>query len=390
MKTLKAFAIITVLFLASCGKEATELSELKQQKETNDKEIQRLEGEIKNLVALNDSIQVKIDKLDSTKKEVPPVKVVAQKIVVKDYESYFSVHGVVESGNNVLVIPEVSGVINAIYVQEGAMVKRGDRIARIDTKILENNLAELKTRSELAEELFKKQEALRKQNVGSEVDYLQAKNNYDALQSSMQTIRAQIQKAYVTAPINGKIDKVFPKKGEMSAPGSPLVRIVNTNSGFYIEADVSEAYFRNINEKDSIQIAFSSLNETYSSAVSYRGNFINPGNRTFKIRANLPKGEVFAPNLLGVITFRELFKKDAIVVPQKAIQTDKNNNYYVYAVASKEKGLGVARKYVSIVDINSSNEVLVESKALKPGDQIVTGATWDKLTSTDVVITLQK
>jgi membrane fusion protein (multidrug efflux system) len=71
----------------------------------------------------------------------------------------------------------------------------------------------------LANTVFEKQEALWKQQIGTEIQYLQAKNNKESLERRMSTINAQIGQSTVTAPIAGVVDQVNVKVGQSAAPG---------------------------------------------------------------------------------------------------------------------------------------------------------------------------
>lgn len=378
---LSKYILFSAAFLAfACGETTEENQDLieKKQKLLDAKQ------------SLNDSL-VKINnmlaELDTIKIDTVPVEVM--KLKKGPFSSYVEVYGKVESGNNVLVNPESMGQILKIYVKEGQYVKKGQLIAKIDDSILRNNLQELQTRLELAEDLYQRQGKLREQNVGSEVQYIQAKNNVESIERSIETLKAQISKTTITSPINGKVDEIFPKEGEMAATGSPLARIVNTKEGFYIEADVSEKFFTKVKEGDKVTIDFSTSNQQVSGEITYVASYINPANRTFKIRASLPKGEgIYAPNMLAIIKLREVYYPKTVAVPLKSVGSDKYGHYIYLAKKMKNEDGGsfyrAVQKHISLGEFYDNNAVVKDS--IKEGSILVTSAIWSKLGAEDNMI----
>lgn len=280
-------------------------------------EISALQTELKELESKDTTVK---------KTNYPMVK--TQEINKQDFKSFIEVHGVVNTNENINVVAEATGVIRSIKVKDGQYVKKGTLLAVLDTDILNKNIDELETQLNLASELFDKQEALRKQDIGTEVQFLEAKNRKESLERSIESLKAQQRKAYITAPISGEIDKVFPNVGEMAGPSQPMFRIVNL-SKVYLEAEISEAYLGKIEKNKSVEIMFPSLGKDWvEGTVTYVGNYINPGNRTFTIHVSPKKSsKSYLPNLLGVVKLKEFEIKDALVVPDKVIQDDGNSSY---------------------------------------------------------------
>ena len=87
---------------------------------------------------------------------------------------------------------------------------------------------QMKIQAELAKTTFERQERLWKQKVGSEMQFLQAKTNYEAQEKAVKQIEEQIAKTVITAPFSGVIDEIITKQGNMVSPGmSQLFRVVN-------------------------------------------------------------------------------------------------------------------------------------------------------------------
>lgn len=319
-------------------------------------------------------IQVELQELeaqDTTVKKTNYPMVNTQEITKQDFKSFIEVHGVVNTDENITVVAEATGVIKAIKVKEGQYVKKGTLLAILDTDILNKNIEEIETQLELASDLFEKQEALRKQDIGTEVQYLEAKNRKQSLERSIESIKAQQRKAYITAPISGEVDNIFPNVGEMAGPSQPMFRIVNL-SKVYLEAEISEAYLGKIQKNKSVEIMFPSIGKEWvEGTVTYVGNYINPGNRTFSIRVSPKKSSKnFLPNLLGIVKLQEFELKDAIVVPDKVIQDDGNSSY-VFTVDTNN----IVHKKNIKTGPSYKGSVLVEEGLTAGEDLVIKGQT---------------
>ncbi len=320
-----------------------------------------------------------IEKKKVVEKKEKPQAVTSIKVKKQDFVKTVEVHGFVESGNNITVVPEINGIIRSINVREGQAVTRGTVLARLDTEILYKNKEELKTQLELAEEIFKKQKSLYDSKVGSEVQYLQAKTNKESLEQRIRTIDSQIGKAIVRAPISGRVDKIFPKQGEMASVQMPLARIINTNSGAYVECDVSEAYYRKVQKGDSVQITFPTFgDEKLKTVISYKSNFIDNSNRTFKIQANLDtKNKDYPANLFAIVELILEKKEGQVIVPTDIVQRSGNVSF-VYKVGGKN-GSRAIKQPVKLA-LSYDNQSVI-SEGLNEGDEVITKAVWSKLIS---------
>ena len=134
-----------------------------------------------------------------------------------------------QSDDYVNATSEVAGRILNLNVQEGQFVSKGQIIAKLDLEQVNKQIAELETSLDLANDVYDRQKRLWDQNIGSEMQYLQAKNNKERLEKSLETIKFQLTKGSVYAPISGTVEKVIVKSGEVTAPGAPIIQILNTN-----------------------------------------------------------------------------------------------------------------------------------------------------------------
>ncbi|MCK5206586.1 MAG: efflux RND transporter periplasmic adaptor subunit [Cyclobacteriaceae bacterium] len=294
---------------------------------------------------------------DFAKKNRKATLITTTDVEKKTFEHYVEVSGAVKSRKNVLISAENMGNINRILVKEGNEVKRGQLLLSLDIELYQRSLDQLETEYALAKTMFEKQSNLWGQNIGTEVQYLEAKNRKESLENQIANIKTQISKSQIRAPFAGTIENVLVREGEMAQMGSPLVRIVN-HRDMYIKADLSESHIGKFKKGDEVVIHFPSINQTIQSRISSVGQIIDIMNRTFSIEALLPLTKfTIKPNLLAIVKLRDIEINGAVVIPAKLIQKD-NKGDFVF-IAKKDSNELIARKIQIDRGITYKNNTMI-------------------------------
>ncbi|MDO6675411.1 efflux RND transporter periplasmic adaptor subunit [Tenacibaculum sp. 1_MG-2023] len=369
-KIYSLFAI--TLLLASCGgkKEqsiqdviaSNDLTKIREKKASLDTQMQTLSDEIK---ILND----KISELDTNKK-VPLITVLSAK--KEAFNHYLELQGAVQTKQNVLIYPEMPGLLTRIYVKEGQYVKKGQTLAKIDDGGLANQLAQIEAQAALAETTYKRQKRLWDQKIGSEIQFLQAKTNYEAQTSAVSQLRRQLAKSVITAPFSGVIDDVIKEQGTVVAPGmgSEIFRIVNLKN-MYIETDVPESYITSIKKGKNVEVEFPVLGEKLTSKIRQAGNFINPANRTFKVEVEVPnKDGSIKPNLTAKLKINDYSNEKAILIPQSIISENAKGEQYVYVVENIKDQVGTAKQII-ITTGKTQGDIIEVLSGIENGTKII-------------------
>lgn len=290
----------------------------------------------------------KIAELDST---TSYTSVTVHEVAQSDFEHYFQVYGSVEADHNVTLYAESAGMVQNVRVSEGQKVSKGQALLQLDADIIRNNIQEVQTSLELAKTLYEKQERLWNQNIGSQVQYLEAKNRYESLKVNLATLQTQLELSNLTAPFSGVVDEIFLKRGEYAAPGMPLIRLVNMTQG-YVTADVPESYVNRVNTGDDVTLTFRSIGDTVKAEIIQVGQFINPDNRTFRVKVGIEDANgLYKPNMMASVRIRDYKQDSAVVIPSHLIQQDQNGDSYVYVVnhdGSTEGQGEIARQMVQL------------------------------------------
>ena len=360
MKNIYLLIIITV-FLNSCSnKKEPSLEEVLA---TNDVELLKsrkseIDAKLEELTLDLNQLNNKLSVLNKDRNTplITTIRTSEQK-----FNHFIELQGNVKTKQNVLVYPEMPGILNKVYVKEGQKVKKDQILATIDDGGLSQQLLLLKSNEQLAKTTFERQKRLWDQQIGSEIQYLQAKTSYDSQKNATRQLKKQLDKFTIRAPFSGIIDDVFKEKGTVVAPGpgAELFRIINL-SNMYIETDVPESYISSIKKNKMVEVNFPILGRSYDSSIRQVGNFINPSNRTFRIEVGIPNldGEI-KPNLTAKLRLNDYSNSNAILIPQSIISENAKGQQFIYVVKdNKEKNQVYAERLV--IETGKTNGDFIE------------------------------
>ena len=363
MKPYYIIALIATL-LTACGGEKK--SDLVSKKE----ELTKLKTEQADLNTKIRTLEGEVVKLDPKKKEEARVKdVVVSLLGASTFKRYVELQGTIDAKNNVQVTPKgMGGNVTAVYVVEGSSVRAGQVLARIDDQILRTSVDEIKTQLELANTVFEKQSNLWKQQIGTEIQYLQAKSNKESIERRLATINSQLSQSNVTAPISGVVDKVFAKVGSTAGPGVPMFQVVNL-SRLKVKANVADTYAGSVRKGDEVIVRFPDLNRELRTRINFVSTTVDPMSRTFIIEAPLPTDNSLKPNMLAQIKINDVTKSNALVINQNLIQNTELGQLVYVAVNEGGKKVAKSRKVTTGQSYGGQIEI---TTGLKSGDQLVT------------------
>ena len=332
MKTVKLLSVLTLAILVGCGDEVNELSRKKE----NLKELKQQMGDLKSQIS---SLEKEIALSDTLVEG--GVVVHTQVVEGSTFSHYISQPGIVSSKENILVSVEMGGMVVNRLVEEGRWINKGDAIIQLDASILSNQVEDLRQSTELAQTTYERQDNLWKQGIGSEMQYLQAKNQYVSFQKKLAAMEAQLDKLELLAPISGLLDEIYINVGEFAAPTMPAFRIVNSKK-LQVEVDVAERYSAIIKKGDLVNLSFDALGINRQEKVSFIGQVINPQNRTFKVKINLynSSGDI-KPNAVASVKLQDFSQEGAIVLPSACIKKDMRGSFVF--VADNNKAI---KKYI--------------------------------------------
>jgi RND family efflux transporter MFP subunit len=347
--SLTAFAFAVSLSGCSSDKKA-ELENLKKDLASTQDKISALEAEL-----------AKSDTLSDSKSKI----VVLDTIKTTYFKHYIDVQAKVDGDDNVTISPETMGIISRINVKAGQSVSKGTVLIQLDDKIYMKSLDELQSSRDYINMLYIKQKSLWDQKIGTEIQFLTAKNNLEGIDKKIATVRQQLEMTKVKSPITGTVDLVDVKIGQSFAPGMPGLRVVNFDN-LKLQAEVAESYISKVNKGDEVEVYFPDIDKTITTKLNYSGKVIDALNRTFRVEVLFSSKEnLLHPNMVAVLRIADYKKDNSIVLPINLVQNTQEGSYVFVSennVAVK-KVVTVGRNYKGQVEILTG---------LKSGDLIIT------------------
>ncbi|HEY5687302.1 MAG TPA: efflux RND transporter periplasmic adaptor subunit [Yeosuana sp.] len=367
------YSLLTIsLLLLSCGEgkknslenilASDNLLQLREKRGEVDAKKLELEAQLKQ-------IDNRISELDTIKK-LPLVTTV--KVEAQNFVHYLELQGNVQTKQNLVIYPEMGGILEHVYVKEGQRVTKGQLLAKLDDGGLSQQLAQLQIQTDLAKTTFDRQERLWNQKIGSEIQYLQAKSSFEAQQKLVNQVKSQLAKTNITAPFTGIVDDVITNQGSVVAPGqTPIIRIINLDN-MYIETEVPESYISNVSVNKAVIVEIPILGKTIEGIIRQASNFINPANRTFKIEIAVPnKDGAIKPNLTARLKINDYTNPNAMLIPQSVISENAEGDQYIYLVNNKNTENEATAQRIIISTGKTQGDVIEVLSGLSDNAEII-------------------
>ena len=352
----KLIALLIIVTFVACGKT------------DETKDIKGKIAEYKEQISVLEDKIAKLEEQGVETKEPIKLLVKTQTIEPIHFSHFVETSASLEAVNSAFISPEINGQVQTIHVQEGYFVQKGQLLVSLNSDIIQSSIKELETSLELAKTVFSKQEELWSQKIGSEIQYLESKNNKESLESKLNSLYIQRSKSRIKAPISGIVDVISVKKGELAMPGVQIIQMVNINN-FFVNADVSEKFIAAVKKGNPVTVSFPTYPDWNIETKVYRiGNIINQANRTFTLQAKINnKDKKLKPNMLAVVKFQDFEMHEALVVPSIIIKEDLKGKY-LYVVETNSNPIA-RKKYVKTSLSNDEGTVITDG--LKVGDKVI-------------------
>ena len=356
---MKKFLIVILTFIVSCTNDTLD---------SKKKRVDELKNSLVEIYSEIDMLEEEISLIDSTFGDKNYELVTTIEPSSKEFIHEINLRGNVVSMMNIMIVSEVIGKYKRIFVKDGQFVKKGDVLATINSDVIDINLKEIETNLMLLKTIYDRQSNLWDNKIGSEIDYLRAKSNYESIKSRFEATKRQIAKFKITAPFSGIIESTNARVGEMSSPGVPAFSIYNENDS-YIEIDVSENYGNSFTVGDNAKLILENDSVIVTSILSV-GQVINPINRTFKIGVEIPFDlkESLKPNQIINLKLIDYRNENSISIPSNIIYSDERGNYIF--IIDEFDGENVARK-IPILIGKSSNYMTEVLSGLLGEEQVI-------------------
>jgi membrane fusion protein (multidrug efflux system) len=357
-------SVLALIFMLLAGCTGGEKQDLKAKQ----KELSDLKSKQRDIAAKITVLEKEIAKLDTSLKVAAKAKLIGvDTLAPTTFKHFVEVEGQVDAKENVLALQLAPGVVTSVLVSVGDYVHKGQVLFTTDASATESQIATLRTQLSLATSVFEKQDRLWKENIGSEVQYLQAKTNKEAAESQLAQLKNAVELTKCKSPIDGVVDEIRVKIGDMAAPSQamPGVRVVN-NSSLVIKAKLSDAQIGLLEVGDVVKVFFPDINTTIESKVSFVGQVVDKQSRTFNVEVKLDNRNAnYKSNMIARLQINDDVQKNVITVPTNTIQQNDKGENYVLVVENH-----IAVKKVVVVG-SEYNGTSVIKKGLNKGDKLI-------------------
>ncbi len=364
---MKQFLIICMLFLlAACSGNKEENKDLAGKKA----DLEKLIKERDVLSTKISTLEAELQKMDGAASSEKAKLVEVTELLNRDFTHYIELQGKITTENLSYVTPRgMGGQVKSVYVKEGDNVKKGQLLMKLEDGIIQQNIKQVESQLSFAKNIFSRQENLWNEGIGTEVQYLSAKNNVESLEKQLDLVKEQLGTTSVYAHVSGIIEDVNIRVGE-TFMGSPLAGMTIINPGsLKAVVDVPENYISKIRKGMPVVVTIPDLNQSFNSNINLISETINAISRSFVAESRVTGNANLKPNQIAIVKILDHEAKNAIVVPVETVQSDEKGKY-VY-VLTQEGNKTIARKRA--ITIGEFYDELIEVNAgLATGDKLIT------------------
>ena len=360
----KIMALLLLATLTAC-KEKTKEQQMQELK----KELASKQNSVADIKAEIEKIEAELAKLGG-KESVKGTPVEVTTLTTSVFKNYLEVMGKVDAEESVSLTSEMPGTISKIFIETGMAVSKGQVLAETDNRVLQQTISDMEINLELINTLYQKQKSLWDQKIGTEVQFLQVKNQKESMEKKIETMKEQLKMTKIISPIEGIVDAVDIKVGSAVIPGIQAVRVVNL-SKLKVKADVAEKFASQIRTGKEVRVLFPDLNDSLDTKISYASKTINLTNRTYTVEVNLNGGKEYFPNMFARLKITSYTSAEPVVsIPVKLIQRDGVNEYVMIKNGDKaeKRIIKIGQTYNGLAEVLSG---------LKSGDNLITNGQVD-------------
>ncbi len=387
----KIFPLITIVslsfWLMACGGNAETNKELAKKKAS----LEKLRAEQKEVNDKIAALEKEIAKLDPSI-AAGKAKLVSLETIASDtFQHYIDLQGRVDAQQMAMVVPRgQGGIVRSIHVRAGQRVSKGQLILKLDdlaarqqVDAIAAQIPGLESAAKLAQSVYDRQSNLWKNNIGTEVQVLQAKTNAENAEAQLKAAKANLEVAKETASlanvyaeIGGMVDIMNVKIGDYFTVASAMnpqsgARIVS-NGAYKVMVQVPENYLGRINTGSPVRIVLPELNnKVVNSKLSVVSNVVDPVSRTFTAEAQLPSSADIRPNQLAKVQMQDYVNNKAITIPINTLQSDEQGKFVLVAAKNEENKMIARKKIVEMGEMYGDRVEILSG--LQAGDQIVVG-----------------
>jgi len=283
-----------------------------------------------------------------------------------DFNNDIFTTGKIGALNQIDILPEVSGKVNAIYFKEGETVTKGSVLIKLNDADLQAQSLKLKTQLKLSEQKLERLKKLIAVNGISQEELDIQENELNGFKADQAFVAAQLAKTNIVAPFTGVIGLKNISEGSFVNSSMPIASLVQVKP-LFVEFSVPEKYINLF--KKGLTIKFSNDNtdgvKTHSATIYAIEPRVDEVTKTIKARAMYNGNAEFYPGSFVKVFVNLNETKNVLVVPTQAvIPTLKGQK----VILSKN---GIATEAMVTIGVRTDEKIQI-LEGLSVGDTVIT------------------
>jgi len=276
-----------------------------------------------------------------------------------------SVSGTIKSFEETVLMPEVSGRVIEINLQEGKPVKKGSLLVKIFDGDLQAQLRKLQAQLQLVEQTRKRQSDLLKINGISQLDYDQTVLQVNSINADIDVMKAQIRKTEILAPYDGVIGLRNISLGAQVSP-STSVATIRAIQQLKIDFSIPEKYSKEVSKGKKLKFTVQGDDTKFEASVIATEEGIDASTRNLKVRALITsKSSILVPGKFANVELNLGENQNALMVPTQSIIPQERNKKVIVSKMGKAT--------FAVVKTGIRKEATIEViSGLEAGDTILT------------------
>lgn len=293
-------------------------------------------------------------------KKNPPVPVEVLIAGNEDFPARIEVNGDILPEEMVELHPEISGRVTRLNFPDGALVKQGTILAKINDAELQAQLQQQKVQLELAQKTEQRLRKLLAVNGVDQATYDAALSQVNLYEANINVISAQIEKTIIKAPFNGKLGLRLISEGAYVTPNT-LVGTLQQTSKLKIDFNVPESYAEMLSIGKTIFMKTGNNDELIPATITAMEPLVNAASRSMKVRAKTDNLKLVPGGFVKVYLDNNI---KGIVVPTSAIIPDAQSNQLIIIKNGKPlfKNVETGVRTADVVEI---------TKGIQAGDSVI-------------------
>jgi len=321
----------------------------------------------------------------------PPPEVDVAQVLVEPITLRETFTGRVASPQTVQLRARVSGYIDEVAFEEGALVEAGDLLFRIDPRPYEARvqaakaaLAQAQSQRRLTEveagrsrQLIQKHMISQEQHDQRQAAALNARAQQAEAEAALTSAELDLQYTRVTAPVAGRTGRAMVTKGNLASADQTLLTTLVSVDPLYVYFDSNEAEAPNaqalMHQSKTTTLRIGLTGETgfpHQGRLDFVDNQINAGTGTLRYRAVLPNPDgIFRPGQFARVEMPVAHLTEAMLVNRKAVLANQARRF-VYVVSDDN---AVTPRQVQIG--REVGDLVVVRDGLKAGERVIVNGT---------------